>query len=37
MQRLEEEYRSIVSELDEAFHGQHSKDLDKPRSKPGTA
>ena len=29
MQRLEEEYRSIVSELDGAFHGQHSKDLDK--------
>ena len=28
MQRLEEEYRSIMSELDEAFHGQHSKDLD---------
>jgi hypothetical protein len=28
MQRLEKEYRSIISELDEAFHGRHAKDLD---------
>jgi len=29
MQRLEEEYRSIVSELNGAFYGRHPKDLDK--------
>jgi ElaB/YqjD/DUF883 family membrane-anchored ribosome-binding protein len=29
MQRLMEEYSSIISELEKAFHGQHSKDLDK--------
>ena len=28
MQRLEAECRFILSELEEAFHGQHSKDLD---------
>jgi hypothetical protein len=26
--RLEEEYRSIMSELEEAFHGRYAKDLD---------
>ncbi len=26
---LEKEYRFIVSELEKAVHGQHSKDLDK--------
>jgi hypothetical protein len=28
MQRLEKEYRSIMSELKEAVHGRHAKDLD---------
>ena len=28
MQRLEAERRFILSELEEAFYGQHSKDLD---------
>jgi hypothetical protein len=33
MQRLENEYRFIMSELKESVHGQHAKDLDKAAKK----